>query len=80
MFKRGVACSAVAGLMLALGVGGLSGEAWAQPGGMPQMLGDDDPRVGEKVPNVTVYTVDGEPVKLHALDGKMRVIVFGCLT
>jgi len=45
-----------------------------------QVLSPDAPSVGDVVPNVTVYDAEGEPVTLHGLEGKYRVLVFGCLT
>lgn len=47
---------------------------------MPRMLGDDDPRIGQTVPNVTVWDEHGAPITLHGLEGRYRVLVFGCLT
>lgn len=47
---------------------------------MPTMLGDDDPNVGDMLPDVELFDADGHPIRLHSLDGKYKVIVFGCLT
>lgn len=47
---------------------------------MPRMLGDEDPNVGDIIPNVTVWDDQGDPITLHGLEGKYRVLVFGCLT
>jgi len=49
-------------------------------GGLPALLGEDAPKVGEVVPNVEVYDASGERIRMHDLPGKHRVIVFGCLT
>ena len=59
------------GLTLALATA-----TWAQRG--PRF--DGAPEVGETIPDVGGYTSDGEPIRLKSLDGKHRVIVFGCLT
>lgn len=67
------------------GVGMMSHPAAAQdrPQGrpmMPKMLGDDDPNVGDLLPDITIYNDKGEPIALRSLKGKFKVIVFGCLT
>jgi len=81
MSKRLLAAAGVAGVLLG-GAGAASPSLGAvQPsGGMPSMLDEDDPQVGEAMPDVTAYTVGGEPVELRGLEGKFKVIVFGCLT
>jgi len=39
------------------------------------------PGVGKRVPNVPIYTADGEKVRFRELvRGKHTVVVFGCLT
>ena len=38
------------------------------------------PDVGELVPNLTAYRADGSAVRLLDLEGKVTVLVFGCLT
>ena len=38
------------------------------------------PRLGEPLPDVSGFTVDGEPLSLKALKGDYKVLVFGCLT
>lgn len=38
------------------------------------------PAVGDELPEVTVYTPDGEPFKTAELRGRYTVLVFGCLT
>lgn len=38
------------------------------------------PRVGEPVPDVTVYLPDGEPFQTANLRGHYTVLTFGCLT
>ena len=37
-------------------------------------------RIGDLLPDVTVYNADGNPFKLSQLKGHYAVIVFGCLT
>ena len=38
------------------------------------------PKLGEPLPDVSGFTVDGEPLSLKALKGDYKVLVFGCLT
>jgi hypothetical protein len=39
------------------------------------------PGIGKRVPNVPVYTAEGEKVRFRELvQGKHTVVVFGCLT
>ena len=66
-----LAAMVAAGLALTLATNAL-----AQRG--PRL--DGAPEVGETIPNVGGFTSDGESIRLKALDGKHRVIVFGCLT
>ena len=47
---------------------------------MPTMLDDDDPNVGDMLPDVTLYDAKGRTIRLRSLEGKFKVIVFGCLT
>ena len=47
---------------------------------MPKMLDASVPDVGDKLPDISVYDSKGEKVRLRALEGKHKVIVFGCLT
>jgi len=49
-------------------------------GGMPSMLRAGSPEVGDALPSIAIYTDDGTPFQTHQLDGKFKVIVFGCLT
>ena len=49
-------------------------------GGMPSMLRAGSPEVGDSLPSVAIYTDDGTPIQTHQLDGKFKVIGFGCLT
>jgi len=38
------------------------------------------PGIGEPIPEVTVYTVDGKEFSTSQLKGSYTVLVFGCLT
>jgi Ca2+-binding EF-hand superfamily protein len=50
-------------------------------GSMPDLLSRNGIRVGDTLPNVTIYTDTGEWLKLHELMGdRYTVIVGGCLT
>lgn len=40
----------------------------------------EKPAVGDKLPDVTVYTPDGKEVKTADLRGHYTVLTFGCLT
>lgn len=40
----------------------------------------EKPRVGEQLPNVTVYSADGTPFNTAGLRGHYTVLTFGCLT
>lgn len=64
---------------------GLAGTAQAQDrpsrrGGMPGMLREGSPQIGETIPNISIFTDAGDPIQIHRLEGKFKVIVFGCLT
>jgi len=48
--------------------------------GMPKMFGPDAPNVGDTLPDVTIYNDKGDKIRIRAIKGKYRVIVFGCLT
>lgn len=37
-------------------------------------------KIGQKMPDVTVYDADGKKLKISSLKGKHAVLVFGCLT
>ena len=39
-----------------------------------------DPAVGGRVPDITVYDADGAPFELRSFEGKVTVLVLGCLT
>ena len=59
----------------------LPGPAPAQP----QKKSDEafvkeKPAVGDKLPDLTVYTPDGKEVKTSDLRGRYVVLTFGCLT
>ena len=66
--------STVLAATLALAV---TGSALAQ---MPRMFGEDAPKVGDALPDVSVYTDTGDSLRMSALKGKYTVLVFGCLT
>ena len=59
---------------------GLAGTAQAQNRGMPSMLREGSPQIGETIPNSSIFSEAGEPIQIHQLAGKFKVIVFGCLT
>ena len=40
----------------------------------------EKPAVGDKLPDLTVYSPDGKEVKLSSLKGSHVVLTFGCLT
>ena len=61
-------------------VAGIVGTAQAQNRGMPSMLREGSPQVGDALPGISIYTDDGTPLQTRQLDGKFKVIVFGCLT
>ena len=61
-------------------VAGIVGIAQAQNRGMPSMLREGSPQVGDALPGISIYTDDGTPLQTRQLDGKFKVIVFGCLT
>ncbi|MCH7791032.1 MAG: hypothetical protein IIB55_02130 [Planctomycetes bacterium] len=61
-------------------VAGIVGTAQAQNRGMPSMLREGSPQVGDALPGISIYTDDGTPIQTRQLDGKFKVIVFGCLT
>jgi cytochrome oxidase Cu insertion factor (SCO1/SenC/PrrC family) len=62
------------------GRGGRGGDGDNQRGGMPKMLREGSPQIGQTIPNVTIYDARGNEIEIHALKGKHKVIVFGCLT
>jgi cytochrome oxidase Cu insertion factor (SCO1/SenC/PrrC family) len=45
-----------------------------------KMIEDNAPKVGERIPDITILDDQGNPFELHRLRGKHAVIVFGCLT
>ena len=72
-----------AAALIASNLAVLPAAAQDREGGRRRMrpaLGEDAPKVGDTLPDVTVYNDAGEPMKFTALDGQFRVIVFGCLT
>ena len=38
------------------------------------------PRIGEALPDLSLFDADGEPFLLSSLKGSHTVLVFGCLT
>ena len=38
------------------------------------------PKIGDPLPDVTVYDADGKEFRLRSLKGHYSVLVFGCLT
>jgi cytochrome oxidase Cu insertion factor (SCO1/SenC/PrrC family) len=38
------------------------------------------PRIGERLPDVAVVTLDGQPFNTRELRGRYTVLTFGCLT
>lgn len=74
MIRFGLTSILAAGLSLIL-----TTEAFSQrPGGGG--IGRNMPKVGERLPDVSGYDVDGRPVSLRDLKGDYKVLVFGCLT
>ena len=59
---------------------GIVGTAQAQNRGMPNMLREGSPEIGQTIPDISIFTDAGEPIRTHKLEGKFKVIVFGCLT
>lgn len=69
---------------LGLLIAGLpAGTASAQPEKKQKNEADfakEKPAVGDKLPDLTVYSPDGKEVKLSSLHGSHVVLTFGCLT
>jgi cytochrome oxidase Cu insertion factor (SCO1/SenC/PrrC family) len=66
-------------------VAALFAAAPAAPAQPEKKKNEDDfprekPAVGDKLPDVTVYTPDGKEVKTADLRGHYTVLTFGCLT
>ncbi len=38
------------------------------------------PKVGDPLPDITIFDAQGQPFRLRSLKGHYSVIVFGCLT
>lgn len=71
----------VAGVLFAAsGAAAQRGQGGPGGGGLPPLLGEDAPKVGDVLPDVEVYDASGARIRMHDLPGKHRVIVFGCLT
>jgi len=60
--------------------GGLAGTAHAQGGREDPEWVKKAPTVGDKLPELTVYTADGKELKTSSLRGHYTVLAFGCLT
>jgi peroxiredoxin len=68
--------------VLGMLIGTLPGSAPAQP---EKKKNEEDfvkekPAVGDRLPDLTVYSPDGKEVKLSSLRGRHVVLTFGCLT
>jgi cytochrome oxidase Cu insertion factor (SCO1/SenC/PrrC family) len=67
--------------VLALAAAALPAAALAQPPKKSEAdFVKEKPAVGEKLPDLTVYSPDGKAVKLSSLRGGHVVLTFGCLT
>ena len=67
--------------LMTMGTGiATTAQAQNQRGGMPSMLREGSPQIGETIPDVMIYDNQGNPISIHSLKGKYKVIVFGCLT
>jgi len=49
-------------------------------GGLNDRFSANSPKIGEPLPDISVYAEDGTPFPLRRLKGKHTVLVFGCLT
>lgn len=62
----------------------ITATAFAQPGnrrsGRRGGSGNFGPKVGSKLPDLTVFDGAGKPLQLSSLKGSHTVLVFGCLT
>jgi hypothetical protein len=62
-------------------VSGLSLPANAQEGKKSEEeFVKEKPTIGDKLPELTVYSPDGKEMKTSSLRGHHTVLVFGCLT
>lgn len=61
-------------------VGVLTVPAPAQGGREDPEWVKKSPTIGDKLPELTVYTADGKEFKTSGLRGQYAVLVFGCLT
>jgi hypothetical protein len=69
-------------LVLGLLIAALPNSALAQP---EKKKNEEDfvkekPAIGDALPDLTVYSLDGKEVKLSSLRGQHVVLSFGCLT
>lgn len=48
--------------------------------GMPKMLDDSAPKIGEQLPDVSIHTDSGDAYRTSLLKGKYTVLIVGCLT
>jgi cytochrome oxidase Cu insertion factor (SCO1/SenC/PrrC family) len=79
--KPRVVMKTLAALGLVLFVSALPNQALAQQRRRDEAaFVKERPAVGEVLPNVTVYDVDGQKVETAGLRGHYTVLTFGCLT
>jgi hypothetical protein len=71
-----------AALAIGLLLGALPGGVAAQPEKKKNEADfvKEKPAVGDKLPDLTVYSPEGKEVKLSSLRGSHVVLTFGCLT
>jgi cytochrome oxidase Cu insertion factor (SCO1/SenC/PrrC family) len=60
-------------------VGMLTGPISAQIKEDPEWV-KKSPTIGDKLPELTVYTADGKEFETSSLRGQYTVLAFGCLT
>ena len=48
--------------------------------GMNARFLEADPKIGEPIPDVSLFTAEGDEFNLAAVKGSYTVLVFGCLT
>jgi len=67
--------------VLALATAALPVAAIAQPPKKDEAaFAREKPAIGDKLPDLTVYSPDGKEVKTSSLRGQHVVLTFGCLT
>lgn len=67
-------------LVSVLLVGVLTGPAFAQGFRDDPEWVKKSPTIGDKLPDLTVYTADGKELNTSSLRGHYTVLAFGCLT